>query len=67
MYTEIRSPKHGVAQYRLVLTLTPSTLSLALSFIALAVVFAYLGLRRSVVDTGNGVGRLPGIIFASFH
>ena len=38
---------------------TPFTLSMALSLIALAAVFAYLSLRKSVVDIGNGVGQLP--------
>ena len=66
MYTEIRSLRNGIAQleYRLVLTITPFTLSIAFSLIATAAVIVHLYLRTSavVVDIGNGVGRLPCMI-----
>jgi len=41
------------------LILTPFNFSIAFVLIALAAAFAYLGLRRSAVEVGNGVGRLP--------
>lgn len=67
MYTEIRSTQDGVTQYRLVLTFTPFTLTMALTLIALAAVFAYSVWRRSILDTGNKVGRLPCMIFVSLQ
>ena len=58
------STEYVVAKYRLVLVtvLIPSTLAT----IALAAIFTYFGFRKTALDIGNDVDRLPCIIFVHF-